>query len=489
MKLNVNKTRKIAILLGLVMMLSAVLASCVDLSDVPDFYNDPSYNLEESEQENNDESEEDISVDEKTTTTVPTVAGVVSIEPTKVAVYGTCEENATITVDGGVEVATTNAHGTYYVIEVDIHNRDTLLRVSAKAGDKNASPEREIIARKDATADTLLNGNSVSVGVDSRLYFDKFVDDASGTNLYTASELSKIREYVSDTVTSYYNDRAGAQEVEIIYALVPNSTTLDLANGVSVFPEGVVGETNSTIYSQALETLTNTRATVIDLLSVFKEASADADAIAKYGNIYRETDSALSDYGAYLAYAEIMNAVAKRFPDAAPKTLDDFTWTPTNIMGGNLVKYRGLDKTVINENTVLATPNFSLEYGSNGAGSSKISSLTKYVSKKDGDCNFFTDINTDDGINGIAERWLIDDTTRTDVDLPSALIYRDYSSLSFTDILAERFGKVLLGKSGELAINLSATAQYAEGDDNVVDYIIVIVSEENLDTAFSLALK
>jgi hypothetical protein len=46
-----------------------------------------------------------------------------------------------------------------------------------------------------------------------------------------------------------------------------------------------------------------------------------------------------------------------------------------------------------------------------------------------------------------------------------------------------------LGKSGELAINLSATAQYAEGDDNVVDYIIVIVSEENLDTAFSLALK
>ena len=60
---------------------------------------------------------------------------------------------------------------------------------------------------------------------------------------------------------------------------------------------------------------------------------------------------------------------------------------------------------------------------------------------------------------------------------------------AFSDILSERFGKVLLGKSGELAINLSATAQYAEGDDKVVDYIIVIVSEENLDTAFSLAVK
>jgi hypothetical protein len=158
-------------------------------------------------------------------------------------------------------------------------------------------------------------------------------------------------------------------------------------------------------------------------------------------------------------------------------------------MGGNLVKYRGLDQSVINENSIIATPNFSLDYGTNGAGSSKISALNKFVDKAEGDYNYFTDINTDDGLNGIAERWLIDDTTRTDVDLPSALIYRDYSSLAFSDILSERFGKVLLGKSGERAINLSATAQYAEGDDKVVDYIIVIVSEENLDTAFSLAVK
>ncbi len=485
MNLNVKKSRKVAILLGLVMMLSVVLASCVDLTEVPDFYNDPSFNLEESENVNVENSDEEISVDEKTTA-VPTVKGVVNIEPTKVAVYGTCEENATITVEGGVEEATTKAHGTYYIIEVDIHNRDTLLRITAKADDKeNASPVREIVARKDATADTLLDGNSVSVGLDSMLYFDKFVEDASGKNLYTASELSAIREYVSDTVTSYYNDRAGSQAVELIYVLVPNSTTLDS----SVFPEGVVTETNSTIYSQVLETLKQTRATVVDLLSVYKEAAADSEAIAKYGNIYRETDSALSDYGAYLAYAEIMNVVAKRFPDAAPKALDDFTWTPTNIMGGILVKYRELDKTVITENTILATPNFSLDIGANGAGSSKISALTKYVDKKDGDYNFFTDIKTDDGINGIAERWLIDDTTRTDVELPSALIYRDYSSLSFSDILSERFGKVLLGKSGELSINLSATAQYADGEDAVVDYIIVIVSEENLDTAFSLAVK
>ncbi len=488
MKFNVRKSRRVAILLGLVMMLTVVLASCVDLSDVPDFYNDPSFNIEESEEVSVENSDEEISVGENQTP-APTVAGIVNIEPTKVAVYGTCVENANIRVEGGVEVATTQAHGTYYIVEVDIYDRNTLLRVSAQQGDDEASPEREIVARKDATADTLLDGNSVSIGVNSRLYFDKFVEDASGKNLYTASQLSSIREYVSDTVTSYYNDRAGSQAVELIYVLVPNSATLDIKNGNSVFPEGVVSETNSTVYSQVLETLNQTRATVIDMLSVFEAASKDEDAIAKYGNIYRETDSALSDYGAYLTYSEIMNVVAKRFPDAAPKTLDDFTWTPSEIMGGNLVKYRELDKNVIKENTVIAAPKFSLDYGTNGAGSAKISSIVKYLDKKDSDYNFFTDVNTDDGISGIAERWLIDDTTRTDVDLPSALIYRDYSSLSFSDILCERFGKVLLGKSGELSINLSATAQYAEGDDRVVDYIIVIVSEENLDTAFSLAVN
>lgn len=489
MKLNVKKSRRVAILLGLVMMLSVALASCVDLSDVPDFYNDPSFNLDESEEVSVDESEDEVSVDADTAA-VPTVAGVVNIEPTKVAIYGTCEENATIYVEGGIETAETEAHGTYYIIEVDIHNRDTLLRVYAKVdGKDNPSPDREIIARKDATADTLLDGNSVSVGLNSRLYFDKFVEDASGTNLYTASQLSSIREYVSDTVTSYYNDRAGSQAVELIYVLVPNSATLDIKTGNSVFPEGVVGETNSTVYSQVLETLNQTRATVIDMLAVFEEAYKDTASIEKYGNIYRETDSSLSDYGAYLTYSQIMNVVAKRFPDAAPKTLDDFTWTATDILGGNLVKYRELDKTVVNENAVIATPNFSLDYGTNGAGSAKISSISKYLDKADKDYNFVTDIDPDDGVSGIAERWLIDDTTRTDVELPSALIYRDYASLSFSDILCERFGKVLLGKSGELSINLSATAQYAEGDDKVVDYIIVIVSEENLDTAFSLAVN
>ena len=52
--------------------------------------------------------------------------------------------------------------------------------------------------------------------MDSRLYLDKMADNLSGKNLYTASELLKIKNYISDTYTAYAYDRASGQQVEFI---------------------------------------------------------------------------------------------------------------------------------------------------------------------------------------------------------------------------------------------------------------------------------
>ena len=480
---NVKRTRSITMLLGLVMLLGVMLGACVNTSDIPELFDNSHF--EENSSEYIDESEEELSTPEGCTD-APVVAGVVNIKPTTVAVYGTCEENAVIRATGGKEDAETNAHGGYFIIEVEIWDRNTLLKVTAQVEGEEESLEREVVAKKNATADTLLDGNSVSVGLNSRLYFDKMVEDLSGTNLYTESELNKIREYVTDTVTSYYNDRAGGQDVELIYVLVPNVTTVDN----TIVPEEVIGATNSTIYQQIADTLSRTRATVVDLKPVFEALMQDEEAMSKYGGIYRETDSALTDYGAYIAYRELMNVIAATFPAAAPRTEEEFEWKSVEVKGGNLVGYRELDGDVITEEIIAAVPTFELGYGNNAAGSSKISSLQKYVDAANGDYNYFTTFDNADGINGIAERWLIDATAREDAaDLPSAIIYRDYSSLSFTDILAERFSKIMLGKMNDLNINLSTAPQYANDGDAVVDYIIVIVSEENMDNAFGLALS
>lgn len=476
MKINVKRIRRTALLLGLLMMLSVVFSACPDLESVPevnreDVVGDKSIAVDES-------SEEELITPEGATD-APVVTDIVNISPYTVALSGTCENGATIRVTGGEKDIETVANGEYFIVEVPLDQTYKVapLKVTAQIKGEDESLERTVIAYFNATADTLLNGNSVSVGSASRLYFDRMLSDAKGENLYTLSQLTDIENYVNDTVSSYYNDRAKAQDVELIYVLVPNVTTIY----PEILPE--FEKPYTTVYDQVLSTLNKTQATVVDMRAIFQGLRDDSSIMENYGGLYRVTDSALTDYGAYLTYSEILKIVAKNFPECAPKALTDFDWTKVNALGGNLVSYRDLNGSIINEDIVVATPKFSLALGSNGSGSSSIGSLRKFVDDKNGDYRYYTTVNGDDGINGIAERWLID-TARADANLPNVILYRDYSSLAFTDLLAERFDKTLLVASGEHTINLSAAGQYAAAGKNAVDYIIVVLSEENMDTAF-----
>ncbi|MBR4950611.1 MAG: hypothetical protein IKZ23_01520, partial [Clostridia bacterium] len=194
------------------------------------------------------------------------------------------------------------------------------------------------------------------------------------------------------------------------------------------------------------------------------------------------------DYGAYLTYKAITDILQKNFPSAAGRGLEEFTWKDENSKGGNLVEYRGLDKTVITENIKLATPNFSMALGVDAKGSSALTSLRKYDNIKNKEYSFFETVNANDNVNGIAERWIID-TQRADANLPNGIIYRDNSALPYSDILAERFNKCVLALSGDYNIDISQASQYKAEGKNVVDYIVVIVSEENMDTAFRAAFN
>ncbi len=474
MNINLKRTRRLTALLGLLMLLSVVLASCVDLDEVPEV----SPGDIPTASDISDNSGDELSTPDGCTE-APQVAKIVNIDPYTVAISGTCEEGAKIMVSGGKEYVETTANGTYFIIETELLYQKNLLKLTAQVEGKEVSLEREVIAEHDATAESLLDGNSVSVGANSLLYFDKMLDDASGKNLYTVSQLNNIRDYVNDTVTSY-KDRAGSQKVELIYVLIPDVTTIY----PEIFPEGAVEDPYTTVYDQILDTLNNTKAKVVDMREQFMQLRDDEDIKKNYGGLYRVTDSSLSDYGAYLTYSALMNVVADNFPEAAPRALDEFEAAQVKANGGNLVDYREFDDSVINEEIVTLTPKFDLKLGSNTAGNSMIASLRKYVKSDDADYDYFTEKDTADGINGIAERWIID-TARNDANLPNAIIHRDYGALSFSDILAERFNKSLLVASGEHSINLSTATQYAAEDKAVVDYIIVIISEENMDTAFS----
>lgn len=481
MNTNVKKIRRIPLMLGLLMLLAAVLASCVNVDNFDEII-DNSREFVDNSSAVVEDSKGDISTPEGYTAT-PVVKSIVNITPSRIVVAGSCEEGAVVTIKGANESVSTVAIGEYFVIEAELPYKNNLLEITATVEGKEESLAGSFVASYNATAETRLDGNSVSVGADSRLYFDKMVEDSSGKNLYTESELNTILDYVNDTVNDYYMNRAGGDDAELIFMLIPNVTTIY----PEVYPEGVVEETNTTLYDQILKTLRNTRATVTDMREIYMSLRDDEEIKQKYGGLYRVTDSSLTDYGAYLAYNELMKIVAERFPDAAPRSIEEFNWETVSTAGGNLPYYRGLDTSVITEDIVISVPRFSLDLGSDGNGSSSIKSLRKYKDSAKGDYSYFTTIDSADGKNGIAERWLINTQRTEELNLPNALIIRDYASLSFSDILAERFEKCLLSKNEELGINLSLSGQYAAENKTAVDYIIFIVSEENLDKAFTSA--
>ncbi len=473
-----SAARRVLAMLVIALAACTVFAACVDVDSSGDLLENGNVSLNESSR-TVDSSTEEVTGAEGYTAT-PVVKQCVNITPDTVALVGECEEGSVITVTGGKEDVTAESRGKYFIIQTELKSKSNLLKISALVEGKKQSEEREYVAYYNATADTRLDGNSVSVGVNSRLFFDKMLDDASGKNLYTASQVTAIRNFVSDTINGY-DERAKGQEVEIIFALIPDVTTIY----PEIFPEGAVEHTNTTIYDQVLKALTETRATVVDMRAVFN-ALKDSEELSAYGGLYRVNDSNLTDYAGFLTYTEIMNAVAKRFPDAAPHTIEEFELQNVTSIGGNLINYREIESGTVYEELTLLKPKFTLNLGTNGAGSSTLTALRKYIDKDNGDYGFFITDDDSDNINGIAERWLID-TARTDVKLPNAMIYRDEGSYTFSDILAERFDKSLLGKSGDFIVNLSNSILYRADDKNVVDYIIVILSEFNMESAFSLA--
>lgn len=463
MKINANNIRRIAMMLGLVMMLAVVLSACVNTDNVPEIM-DTSF-VEDTSEVMNDTSEERDLTTEPGHTDAPIVTDVINITPDTVAISGTCEEGAVIRVKGGEEEVTTNSRDGYFVIETKLLYKNNLLQITAQVEGEEESKVWEEIARFNATADTRLDGNSVSVGVDSLLYLDKTVDDANGENLYTESQLASIKNLVSDNVTTFIN-RSSGKEVEMIYVLIPNSTTIYNA----VYPEGLIEKPATTVYDQVLNTLNKTRATVVDMREIFKNVADDENVVNK-GGLYRTTDSNLSHYGAYLTYAEIMKTISARYPEAAAKAETDFEWNNVKALGGNLVKYRGLNNEIITEEIVVSLPKFM-----DNEALESISSVVKYNDAEKNDYGYYTDVREDE-ITGISERFVTE--TKRD-NLPDAIIYRDNASLPFSDILAERFNNAVMESAGNFTFDATGVVQYSP------DYVIFVLSEDSMDTAFGI---
>lgn len=461
------KRFSLATLLAALLLTAVVLTSCVsfDSSSINDL---PPLNFSQDPDVEDVESEPPT---EEGYTARPTVTAIVNTSPEIVVISGSCEEGAVITATSPVDSVSVNSLNGYYILEYDLNGRESRsLSVTAKVDGKEESTSRDIVVKRDAMAETRTDEFEVVLGKDGYLFFRKTIENYCGDNLVTVSAINNFLNNTLNAQITALENRAGGNEVELIYVLIPNAS---LAYG-EYLPEDAVKETYSTLYDQVSAALEKSNATFIDMKTVFEQHKDDGYLL------YNKTDSHITDYAGYLVYAELMNHIAEKFPEAAPYGLDQFTVSEeTTVLGGNLASYGQLDPSSLLENYVSITPNFSLDMGDSAhrlkLTTTNLSKLQKYAG--DGSCQIVSDT-VEEGKTNILNR-LYFCTERNE--LPSAMIYRDDSSAMFVDYLAERFNNCMLGVSGDYVVNFTDAGRHASSGKSVVDYVIIIIDENNLD--------
>lgn len=468
MQTNTKKTKAVIILLALVSALTVILSACVPNTGIED-ESIPPIEL------GSKEPAESIDTDESTPegyTEKPKICDVRNITAEVVVIAGTCEDNAVVTIKSVAEEVTVQSKNGHFIAEVNLSNTTTtMFEATAIVEGKERSEPRSLTAKYNATAEKRKDKYSVSIGTDSQLYFDSFLENFNGENLLTQTQLRNFKSFINKKVANVEN-RADGQDVELIYVLVPDVTTIY----PEILPEDVKKETNNTRYKQISEALSQTNAALIDMYDVLMNEKDSAEF-----EIFRRNDSHLTEYGAFLVYQEIANKMSENFPEAAPRKLDEFTKNDVDSIGGDYMTYLGMTNECYKEKVVDLEPQFDLKKGydeESNFTTVNIDNIKKYNSEND--YSIYSGIHEDDDedVIGINDRINVR-TNRPD--LPSALIYRDDSVFSMIDILAERFNNAMIAKSGDYTVNLTDASRHNSEGKSLVDYIIVVVSESNVE--------
>jgi len=407
-----------------------------------------------------------------------TINDVVSVTPTNVAVFGQLSEKAldegidSVRISGGVDISVQEkCSGNYFIIAVDLPGTTaSTFAATAMKGEEEVGEPLTFSAPYDATAEERLDGNSVSVGKDSRLYLSAYLDDYLGKVLYTASQVSEIKSTVASTYKAYLK-RAGGNEVGLIYVFLPDLTTMD----PSILHDEDLAQKDHdllTRYQQIVSAIGGTMATVVDMQTVLQ---AELDAGKDIYDLYRQTDTHPTDYTSYLMYREVMKHISALDSDAKAYTLEDFEEKKLEVKGGNLVTYRELDADTITETLTLLAPKFSYV--------DAVKNIRVYNDTENGDYSYYTTINSSDTTVGGAERTVIK-TERTE--LPNILVYRDENAINTSLLLANSLDQTVLARCGDFNVSLTDAGQYRDKEEGkaIVDFIVVFVSESNLGNAF-----
>ncbi len=271
-----------------------------------------------------------------------------------------------------------------------------------------------------------------------QFFLGTMVDDFVGGNTYSAGTLNKLTDRVKSRVEQV---REYNEDAEIIYVIAPSPLTTypELA------PDNLTKGTGETRYDQVAKALKLAGATVIDLRNEFVLHKDDEMPL------YYKLDSHWADYGAYIAYKELFEHISQKFPEAEPRSVDEFKWTADYYISADACLYLGIEQKKVQEYA------YYREFDFEDVGN--ITSVPRYRGMQ----LIYNDLTTEEKIFK---------TERSE--LPSCVVYRDSYCAGIYDILAERMDTT----------HYIGMWNYAWQKDLIQkekpDYVIYIVAEWNI---------
>lgn len=292
-------------------------------------------------------------------------------------------------------------------------------------------------------------------GYDNQLFFNKMLPYFRNTNLMSDDKVDSIKKNITKRVGKLaaqvitLDDGTTVEKpCELIYVIAPSSIT--------VYPELVPeqfehGEGESK-FDQAVAVLEESGATVIDLREAFIAHKNDIMPL------YYKYDSHWAEYGAYIAYVELFNYISEKYPEAAPRRFDEFTWDSGYYTLGDFLYYLEIDEGgLIYEKSYVHSFNFE-----------PVECVANFKRYK-----------RDDGLayraySDQVQRGAMYETGRDE--LPNMYVFRNSYGAQISDLIIERGNNTYLNTMFTFSFNL---AQVLKKEP---DYVIYIVSEWELDS-------
>lgn len=354
------------------------------------------------------------------------------------AIIGKCAMGADVTAEYNGQTVTVPSYMGWF--SVTLKNKDNSSNLIDITLSQSVDGEQYDIPRVYTAKPTMPpNKGTYAIGSNKAFQFflEQMVPDYERTNLVSQATISDMTARVKEHLSKL---RLFNKDAEIIYMIVPSPMTIY----PELVPDYYTQGSGITRYDQVKEGLIAAGATVIDLRDTFTEHKHDEMPL------YYHLDSHWADYGAFLAYTELFEHISKRFPEAKPRSIDEFKWTADYYTSADACLYLNIPQVNVKEYGYYREFDFSAP--------SSITSVPRYRGMQ----LIYNDLTTE-------ERYFSTGNAK----LPNCLVYRDSYSAGIYDLIPERMNKT------HYVGMWSYAWQTAYIRDEQPDYVIYILSEWN----------